>query len=574
MKNKYKKIISILSAQQKKTLIFLSSLLILSIGFEVVSLALLSGFLDLVSGKELHLFKKIYNYLKDIDINFSFLLDIKFTFLLLIICFCLKNFLMIVVNYKEGKFINDLKKRVSVNLYKSYIYKNYDYFFSTKLADITRNLTIEINHFSNSVGSIIKIIINFSIFFSIFLFLFFHNFFVTVNLFFIFLIFGLGFFYFNSVEIKNLGRDRPLLIAERLKIINETFANIKFLKLKKNNLFLENFVKTNSLLAYNGFKTIFLNSLARPVFEIFILILLFVIFIFASSKNINFMNITSNLILYLVAGYRAMPALNSLIINFQNLHFNIQGIDIIHDIFSKDVNENKELKENLENYEKIKFDKDIEFKDVSFFYKTDKIILKKINLKINKFEHIGFIGKSGSGKTTLTDLLIGLIQPKEGNILIDGKDFDYRKKLNWQKNIGFVPQEIYLDNSTIIENIAYGIKKENIDLDKIYESLKLANLTNFVKNLPENIYSNVGENGILLSGGQKQRIGIARALYSNPEIIIFDECTSSLDEATELEILNEINLLKKTKTLITISHNDNVHKFCDKIFEINQGNLK
>ncbi len=574
MKNKYKKIISILSAQQKKTLIFLSSLLILSIGFEVVSLALLSGFLDLVSGKELHLFKKIYNYLKDIDINFSFLLDIKFTFLLLIICFCLKNFLMIVVNYKEGKFINDLKKRVSVNLYKSYIYKNYDYFFSTKLADITRNLTIEINHFSNSVGSIIKIIINFSIFFSIFLFLFFHNFFVTVNLFFIFLIFGLGFFYFNSVEIKNLGRDRPLLIAERLKIINETFANIKFLKLKKNNLFLENFVKTNSLLAYNGFKTIFLNSLARPVFEIFILILLFVIFIFASSKNINFMNITSNLILYLVAGYRAMPALNSLIINFQNLHFNIQGIDIIHDIFSKDVNENKELKENLENYEKIKFDKDIEFKDVSFFYKTDKIILKKINLKINKFEHIGFIGKSGSGKTTLTDLLIGLIQPKEGNILIDGKDFDYRKKLNWQKNIGFVPQEIYLDNSTIIENIAYGIKKENIDLDKIYESLKLANLTNFVKNLPENIYSNVGENGILLSGGQKQRIGIARALYSNPEILIFDECTSSLDEATELEILNEINLLKKTKTLITISHNDNVHKFCDKIFEINQGNLK
>tara|TARA_X000000950_G_scaffold289544_1_gene415308 strand:- start:11575 stop:13299 length:1725 start_codon:yes stop_codon:yes gene_type:complete len=574
MKNKYKKIISILSAQQKKTLIFLSSLLILSIGFEVVSLALLSGFLDLVSGKELHLFKKIYNYLKDIDINFSFLLDIKFTFLLLIICFCLKNFLMIVVNYKEGKFINDLKKRVSVNLYKSYIYKNYDYFFSTKLADITRNLTIEINHFSNSVGSIIKIIINFSIFFSIFLFLFFHNFFVTVNLFFIFLIFGLGFFYFNSVEIKNLGRDRPLLIAERLKIINETFANIKFLKLKKNNLFLENFVKTNSLLAYNGFKTIFLNSLARPVFEIFILILLFVIFIFASSKNINFMNITSNLILYLVAGYRAMPALNSLIINFQNLHFNIQGIDIIHDIFSKDVNENKELKENLENYEKIKFDKDIEFKDVSFFYKTDKIILKKINLKINKFEHIGFIGKSGSGKTTLTDLLIGLIQPKAGNILIDGKDFDYRKKLNWQKNIGFVPQEIYLDNSTIIENIAYGIKKENIDLDKIYESLKLANLTNFVKNLPENIYSNVGENGILLSGGQKQRIGIARALYSNPEILIFDECTSSLDEATELEILNEINLLKKTKTLITISHNDNVHKFCDKIFEINQGNLK
>tara|TARA_A100001015_G_scaffold288031_1_gene358477 strand:+ start:8 stop:1453 length:1446 start_codon:yes stop_codon:yes gene_type:complete len=481
---------------------------------------------------------------------------------------------MIVVNYKEGKFINDLKKRVSVNLYKSYIYKNYDYFFSTKLADITRNLTIEINHFSNSVGSIIKIIINFSIFFSIFLFLFFHNFFVTVNLFFIFLIFGLGFFYFNSVEIKNLGRDRPLLIAERLKIINETFANIKFLKLKKNNLFLENFVKTNSLLAYNGFKTIFLNSLARPVFEIFILILLFVIFIFASSKNINFMNITSNLILYLVAGYRAMPALNSLIINFQNLHFNIQGIDIIHDIFSKDVNENKELKENLENYEKIKFDKDIEFKDVSFFYKTDKIILKKINLKINKFEHIGFIGKSGSGKTTLTDLLIGLIQPKAGNILIDGKDFDYRKKLNWQKNIGFVPQEIYLDNSTIIENIAYGIKKENIDLDKIYESLKLANLTNFVKNLPENIYSNVGENGILLSGGQKQRIGIARALYSNPEILIFDECTSSLDEATELEILNEINLLKKTKTLITISHNDNVHKFCDKIFEINQGNLK
>ena len=168
-------------------------------------------------------------------------------------------------------------------------------------------------------------------------------------------------------------------------------------------------------------------------------------------------------------------------------------------------------------------------------------------MTINKNEHVGLIGESGSGKTTLSDLIIGLIKPTSGKIYIDSEELKDEKVLDWQKNIGFVPQNIFLDNSTIIENIAYGVKKENINIKRVREVVKQSNLNSFLNTVEDDIYSRVGENGILLSGGQKQRLGIARALYTNPDILIFDEATSSLDEITELEILKEINLLKKQK---------------------------
>ena len=174
----------------------------------------------------------------------------------------------------------------------------------------------------------------------------------------------------------------------------------------------------------------------------------------------------------------------------------------------------------------------------------------------------------------MSDLIIGLIKPTSGKIYIDSEELKDEKVLDWQKNIGFVPQNIFLDNSTIIENIAYGVKKENINIKRVREVVKQSNLNSFLNTVEDDIYSRVGENGILLSGGQKQRLGIARALYTNPDILIFDEATSSLDAITELEILKEINNLKKVKTLITISHNNKIKNFCDKTYILNRGKIQ
>jgi len=209
----------------------------------------------------------------------------------------------------------------------------------------------------------------------------------------------------------------------------------------------------------------------------------------------------------------------------------------------------------------------------SYEYKERKtFVLEKINLILEKNKHIGIIGETGSGKSTMVDLILGLIKPKTGEIIADGINIHSNIE-GWQSLIGYVPQDIFLNDSSIKKNIAYGVKEEKIDDEKIYQTIESANILDFVKKLPAGINTELGEKGIKLSGGQKQRIAIARALYFNPKIIIFDEATSSLDFNTESNIIQGFEKLKKDKTLISITHRTNTLLNCDKIYEIKNGNL-
>ena len=191
---------------------------------------------------------------------------------------------------------------------------------------------------------------------------------------------------------------------------------------------------------------------------------------------------------------------------------------------------------------------------------------------INKGELIGIIGKSGSGKSTLINILLGLLDVKSESIYVD--DYDVSKNFKrWQKLIGFVSQNIFLKNDTILNNIAFGIPEEQLDYDRIQECLKLSNLDDFVNKLPNKLQTKVGERGIRLSGGQLQRIGIARALYENPDIIIFDEATGALDFETEKEVLKSINTLRNEKTIIMVTHRINNLREFDKIFFMEDGKV-
>ena len=221
--------------------------------------------------------------------------------------------------------------------------------------------------------------------------------------------------------------------------------------------------------------------------------------------------------------------------------------------------------------EEIKFEKELNIQNLSFSY-TDKKILNNVDLTINKGEFVGIMGESGTGKTTLINILLGLLFPTEGQILSDGRNIRNNIE-NWQRKIGYIPQEVYLLDASIRENIAMGIDNKDINQQKIDELIKFTNLEDVINNLPEKSYSNVGYMGNNISGGQKQRIGIARALYSNPEIIILDEATSSLDVENENMIIEKLNELKEKKTLIIISHKRNSLKYCDKIFEVTEKNI-
>ena len=216
---------------------------------------------------------------------------------------------------------------------------------------------------------------------------------------------------------------------------------------------------------------------------------------------------------------------------------------------------------------------EISIENVTFSYSKNDLVLNDLSLKIPARQVVGIVGPSGSGKSTLIDILLGLIQPLDGKIVVDGINLDDKNIRYWQNNIGFVAQSIFLSDCSIAENIAFGIPKEQIDFDKVSKSIQLAHLEDFVESLSDGVNTQVGERGVQLSGGQRQRIGIARSLYNEAEILIFDEATSSLDGVTEKMIMEAIHKFSGKKTIIMIAHRLKTIEKCDKIFFINRGKL-
>jgi ATP-binding cassette subfamily B protein len=220
----------------------------------------------------------------------------------------------------------------------------------------------------------------------------------------------------------------------------------------------------------------------------------------------------------------------------------------------------------------ILFNHNFVFRNVSFRYSSSaSYALRNINLEINKGDRVGFIGLTGSGKSTLMDLIMGLLKPSEGCLVIDGAPLAWADYGAWQSNIAHVPQSIFLSDATIAENIAFGVAEKHIDLERVRLAARVAQIHDFIQNQPKSYETIIGERGARLSGGQRQRIGIARAIYKNASIIILDEATSALDSTTEISVMNSINHLYSSITVIMVAHRLSTLRNCNKIFEIGDG---
>ena len=231
-------------------------------------------------------------------------------------------------------------------------------------------------------------------------------------------------------------------------------------------------------------------------------------------------------------------------------------------------NKNLNLSKNTEQSASLRLEDKIKLSNLNFSYNKEKSVIKNLNLEIKKNSFTGIIGKSGTGKSTVVDLIMGIIEPTSGNIFVDDQNIKENIK-GWQKNIGYVSQSIFLLDESIKSNIAFGVKEGEIDNERLNQALSDAQLSEFIKNLPDGIDTIVGEKGINLSGGQIQRIGIARELYRKPSVFILDEATSGLDIETEDEFLASLENLRNKLTVIIVSHRKNTLKNCDKIIDIN-----
>ena len=224
--------------------------------------------------------------------------------------------------------------------------------------------------------------------------------------------------------------------------------------------------------------------------------------------------------------------------------------------------------------EPIALTNELILKDIIFKYPNkSQPVLNKLNMTIPVNSTIGLVGKSGSGKSTLIDIILGLIEPDQGYLQIDNMIINKQNTRNWQQNIGFVPQHIFLSEGTVAENIAFGIEEKDIDLSRVNKTCELARLSGLIKSFENGIHSKIGEHGVQLSGGQRQRVGIARALYHDSNVLIFDEATSALDGITEKMIMNAIDKFKGKKTIILIAHRLKTIERCDQIFVIEEGRV-
>ena len=275
--------------------------------------------------------------------------------------------------------------------------------------------------------------------------------------------------------------------------------------------------------------------------------------------------------LYAFAGYRLMPALQKIYISLTSLRFVGPALDSLHD----DLKNLKPIIQS-EHGDSLKLNKNIRLKNIHYNYpNASKTALKNISLSIPANKTIGLVGATGSGKTTTVDIILGLLDPQEGALEVDGKVINKDNKRAWQRSIGYVPQQIFLSDNTVAANIAFGIDTKKINQEAVECAAKIANLHEFVVNeLPFKYQTIIGERGIRLSGGQRQRIGIARALYHKPKVLVLDEATSALDNLTEKAVMNAVHNSENDITKILVAHRLSTVKDCDIIFLFDKGELK
>ena len=381
---------------------------------------------------------------------------------------------------------------------------------------------------------------------------------------------------FKLVKLKlyNLGLATTKDNFKLLKAVNEAMSGIKDIKLRGSEKeFINRFsLPSINIANYQAQKTL-IAALPRYLLEIVAFGGIVAIIISLISINKGMISTIIPVIsLYVMASYRLMPAFQQIYSGLSGIKFDLPAFEnIVHEFSGSNV----EKKEQVSDSDTpISFDEKLQINKLDFTYESSEIpVLNNLDLTIYPNTTVGLVGLTGSGKTTLVDIILGLLTPESGVILLDELEIDSNNKSAWQKNIGYVPQSIFLTDDTIIRNIAFAVPDDEISIEKAEKAAKMANLHEFITTLPKQYNTLVGERGIRLSGGQRQRIGIARALYYNPEILVLDEATSSLDGITEEIIIDAIKSLSHKKTIIMIAHRLSTVKECDVIHLINNGKI-
>ena len=551
----------LLTKKERNTFILMFFFMLIAATLETLSIAAVIPFIRYILDIGNLEVLSSYNFLNDRLIIIYFLLVI-------LIVFLLKNIFLIYFKYWYTKKINFLKVRIGTSLFKSYLNRDYNFHLKHNSSELIRNNSNEVNLFSKTIFLIVIILTETLISLGLFLMVFYVTplGFMVASI--IFISTAIIFYHFFKTQFFIMGKQRLSESNSAIRKLLEAFSSIKeIIHYNAKNIFIDQFNKHNSSLARLSTRVTFINYLPALILEYLGIITFIIIFlILFYFQNMPMEEIFFILSLFVLAALKIMPSVSKILVALQSFKNNSPALNIIYNELKDDHRNNLVINDAKTNI--VSFDKKIVFKNISFTFDGRAMpVLKNLNFTIKKGESIGIVGKSGKGKSTLANILLGLLKPTSGEIIIDDKLIKH--PFFWGNQIGVVSQSVYLIDESIKENIAFGINLNSINLQKVESATKISQISDFIKTLPNGLMTIVGERGVQLSGGQLQRLGIARAMYHNPKLLIFDEATSQLDKETEKRLIDLIYSFKKNKTIIIITHNLSILDKCDKIINLN-----
>lgn len=487
----------------------------------------------------------------------------------------LRNAFSAFLMYIKVRFVQRCRHTLSTRLFTAYLGQKYSFFLGKNSYEFSKNIISEVtNVISGTITPMTELATYGIQILLLIVFLFTVDVASTAAIAAIILIIYSGIVFSTKRKLSKLGLERFNLMTLLSRSTNEVFWGIKAAKISgTERVFLNTYMPNSRKFSKNTAAEEVIGTLPKYVLEAagFSAIILFILFLTLRAEG-NFSRVISSISLYAYAGYRLLPSVQQYFRSLTKLKYSAPATEKIIAEFSLE----KEARALPDlDIAPMPFERSIALEHVSFTYpnKSDPV-LKDISLSIPKNSIAGFCGQTGSGKTTTIDVILGLLVPQRGQLLIDGVPVTDENRNAWQKNIGYVPQSVYLSNTTILENIAFGIPREQIDRDAVIAAARMAQLHDFItEELADGYETNVGERGVCLSGGQQQRIGIARALYHNPPVLVLDEATSALDGQTESDVMEAIDQLAGKKTILIIAHRITTLKQCAVIYEINGGRI-
>jgi len=566
--NLLKKISSHLDNQRKRDIKIVFFLSILSSLAESVSIALLVPFVSFFVNPDNYLFNNLFkNFFSSFNIinEKDVLTTVAFIFISIVL---ISSFIKLKYIRSSNLLTDNITSDFRIKIFNFLINQDYSYYFKHGSNEIMSNLSQKTGSFNTIIFSSINIINSFLVSAAIIFVLIINEPIYTPIIISTIILFFFIIFKIKSKSVWKKGQNVNLNQDYMIDVFQNTVGYLpEIIIYNIRKFFLTTLSKFSIEIARSEADVRTIAMSPKIYLETFVIILVVLVVYFSDLSQRSIESNISYLAILAFGTQKCLPLIN----NVYNLSINFKNATPVVNSYLQILDKGRKV-EHLENeFKPLNFEKAIKLENMSFQYNKDlPNILNKFNYEIKKGEKIAIKGQTGSGKSTLVNIISGLLNPSEGKIFIDDILIDSKNLRNWQKNVAIVPQTVFLNDGSILENIAIAIDKNAINIDKVKNSSKLAQIDEFIQSLPNKYNETVGERGVRLSGGQRQRLGIARALYRDANVIILDEPTNALDLETEKLILDSITKLNKDITLVMISHSNTSLTFFDKIIDLDK----